>query len=53
MYPGIGAHSLAADDVLYQVTLLRPYAPGFTVFNYDTTLARDHLPLLAKGATSQ
>lgn len=53
MYPGIGAHSLEPDDVLCQVTLTRPYAPGFTIFNYDATLASEHLPLLAKGATSR
>jgi uncharacterized lipoprotein YddW (UPF0748 family) len=52
MYPGIGAHSLRPDEVLHQVTLAREHAPGFTIFNYGTSLARDHLPLLAKGATA-
>jgi uncharacterized lipoprotein YddW (UPF0748 family) len=54
LYPGIGAFILSPDQLIRQVSVARELAPGgFIVFNYDTTLAREHLPLMRMGATAR
>lgn len=53
--PGIGATlGLKPDETLEQVLMARKHgAKGFILFNYDATLAEDHLPLLGAGATGR
>ena len=52
VYPGIHASTLNAAGVIEQIQIARTLGTdGFIIFNYDTNLARDILPNLAKGIT--
>ncbi len=52
--PGIGATlGLTGDEVLRQVLIARKHkTAGFVLFDYNTTLADDCLPILRLGATA-
>ena len=54
LYPGIGASApgLLPDQVVRQVHEARQVGvPGFIIFNYDLTVAEEHLSALRLGAT--
>ncbi len=54
VYPGIGSWRLSPDRTVGQIHLARGLgAPGFTLFNFTTDLARSTLPALGKGVGSQ
>jgi uncharacterized lipoprotein YddW (UPF0748 family) len=55
LYPGIGASApgLPPEQVAMQVYIARNLdVDGFIVFNYDLSVAREVLPALSKGVTS-
>lgn len=54
LYPGIGASApgLLPEQVIWQIQRVRDVgAPGFVIFNYDLTVAEQHLPALRLGIT--
>ena len=55
LYPGVGASApgLLPEQTAMQVHRARELgSPGFIVFNYDRTVADEHLPALRLGATA-
>ena len=51
LYPGIGAFIITPDQLVHQIQLARKHGQGYMIFNYDTSLAKDYLPLLKLGVT--
>ena len=55
LYPGVGASApgLLPEQVAMQIHRARELgSPGFIIFNYDRTVADEHLPALRLGATA-
>jgi uncharacterized lipoprotein YddW (UPF0748 family) len=53
LYPGIGAFIISPDQLVHQIQLAREHGQGYMIFNYDTSLAEDYLPLLKLGVTKE